>query len=179
MTRADTTRPGTTRLEANGPLSRILSVDRLRRSDGRLTVTASPEECAALARDFKIPALRDLVAEYETSGPPSAFRVRGTVTATVTQVCTVSLDPFDGPVSEPVDLLFTDTDPLQVTDAEDADIPDAIVGGKIDFGTITAEFLALGLDPYPRKPGVAFEPHVEDMDEAPLGALRALKPAND
>jgi hypothetical protein len=168
-----------TRLEETGPLSRIVSVDRLRRSDGRLIVTASPEECAALASGFDIPGIRDLVGSFETSGPPSAFRVRGTVKALVTQVCTVSLDPFEGTVSEPVDLLFTDTDQLQGTDAEDADVPDPIVGGKIDFGAITAEFLALGLDPYPRKPGVTFAPHVEDMDEPPLAALRALKPAND
>lgn len=162
-----------------GPLSRPTSVDRLRRSDGRLIVTATPEECAALAEDFKIPGIRELVGDFETSGPPSAFRVRGTVKALLTQICSVSLDPFEGPVEEPVDVLFTDTDQLAGTDAEDADVPDAIVGGKIDFGTITAEFLALGLDPYPRKPGTSFKPHVEDMDEPPLAALRALKPDND
>ena len=55
-------------------------------------------------------------------------------------------------------MVFTDTDRLAGTDAEDADIPDPIVGGRIDFGVLTAEFLALGLDPYPRKPGMAFEP---------------------
>jgi hypothetical protein len=141
MTRQDTTRHDMTRHEGSGPLSRIVSVDRLRRSDGRLVVTASPEECAALAADFKIPAIRDLLGTFETSGPPSAFRVRGTVTAQVTQVCTVSLEAFEGPVSEPVDLLFTDT--------------------------------------YPRKPGVAFEPHIEYLEEPPLAALRGLKPAND
>ncbi|MCJ2035190.1 YceD family protein [Methylobacterium sp. J-068] len=168
-----------TRHEETGPLSRIVSVDRLRRSDGNLTVTASPEECAALARAFAVPGIRDLVGTFETSGPPSAFRVRGSVKALVTQVCTVSLDPFEGPVSEPVDLLFTDTDPLAGTDAEDADVPDPIVNGRIDFGTITAEFLALGLDPYPRKPGITFEPHLEDTDEPPLAALSALKPAKD
>lgn len=168
-----------TRHEATGPLSRPVSVDRLRRSDGRIEVTASPEECAALAQDFRVPGIRDLVGRFETSGPPSAFRVRGTVSALVSQVCTVSLEPFEGPLSEPVDLLFTDTDQLVGTDAEDADVPDPIVGGKIDFGTITAEFLALGLDPYPRKPGINFEPHVEDRDEPPLAALGSLKPAND
>lgn len=168
-----------TRPEATGPFSRPVSVDRLRRSDGRIEVSASPEECATLAHDFKIPGIRDLVGTFETSGPPSAFRVRGTVTALVTQVCTVSLDPFEAPVSEPVDLLFTDSDQFAGTDAEDADVPDPIVGGKIDFGTVTAEFLALGLDPYPRKPGIAFEPHLEDQEEPPLAALSALKPAND
>ncbi|KQP91065.1 metal-binding protein [Methylobacterium sp. Leaf113] len=168
-----------TRYEEAGPLSRIVSVDRLKRSDGRLIVTASPEECAALAADFGIPSIQDLVGTFETSGQLSAFRVRGTVAALVTQVCTVTLEPFEGPVSESVDLLFTGTDRLEGTDAEDADIPDPIVGGKIDFGTITAEFLALGLDPYPRKPGVAFEPHIEDADEGPLAALRGLKSAKD
>ena len=28
---------------------------------------------------------------------------------------------------------------------------------QIDLGALAAEFLALGLDPYPRKPGVAFD----------------------
>ena len=32
------------------------------------------------------------------------------------------------------------------------DPPDEIVNGRIDLGRVTAEFLALGLDPFPRKP---------------------------
>ena len=34
------------------------------------------------------------------------------------------------------------------------DAPDPIVDGKIDLGALAAEFMILGLDPYPRKPGV-------------------------
>ena len=34
--------------------------------------------------------------------------------------------------------------------------PDPIIEGRIDLGALAAEFLALGLDPYPRKPGVDF-----------------------
>ena len=64
-------------------------------------------------------------------------------------------------------MVFTDTDRLAGTDAEDADIPDPLVGGRIDFGALTAEFLALGLDPYPRKPGIAFEPVVAGEERDP------------
>ena len=55
--------------------------------------------------------------------------------------------------------------------------PDVIVDGKIDLGALTAEALALALDPYPKKPGVAFvdvmEP--EDLSESPFAALARLK----
>ena len=37
---------------------------------------------------------------------------------------------------------------------DDEDEPDPIIDGKIDLGALAAEFFALGLDPYPRKPGV-------------------------
>lgn len=159
-----------------GPLTRPTRIDRLRKDRSEVIVEATPQECAALAAEFKIPAIRDLVGRFSVSGPSSRLIVTGTVSATVTQVCTVSLDPFESTVSEPVEVAFTDTDILVGTDAEDADVPDPIVGNRIDFGTLTAEFLALGLDSYPRKPGIAFTPVTEDDDEAsPLGVLRTLR----
>ena len=54
-------------------------------------------------------------------------------------------------------------------------MPDPIVGGRIDFGALTAEFLALGLDPYPRKPGVSFEAVQAGEDPRPFDALRKLQ----
>ena len=38
------------------------------------------------------------------------------------------------------------------------DEPEPLIGGVVDLGAIATEFLILGLDPYPRKPGVVFEP---------------------
>ena len=54
--------------------------------------------------------------------------------------------------------------------------PDEIAGGHVDLGALTAEFLALGLDPYPRKPGVDF--NFEDgstKPDSPFAALGRLK----
>ncbi|CAH1661370.1 conserved hypothetical protein [Hyphomicrobiales bacterium] len=49
----------------------------------------------------------------------------------------------------------------------DADPPDEIVDGAIDLGQLAAEFLALGVDPYPRKPGAVFQSDDEEGDGAP------------
>jgi hypothetical protein len=48
--------------------------------------------------------------------------------------------------------------------------------GAVDLGVIAVEFLLLGLDPYPRKPGATFDlPAVGDAEEHPFAALAALK----
>lgn len=49
------------------------------------------------------------------------------------------------------------------------------MNGRIDLGALTAEFLALGLDPYPRKPGVDFEPVASGPESGPFDALRRLR----
>ena len=157
------------------PLSRIVDVSRLPQGRGSVTVEASPAEAEALARDFRIPGIRDLVGRFDIAGPTSQLVVTGRVEAVVTQVCTVTLEPFESAVSEPVEVTFTDTDRLAGTEAEEAEVPDPIVGGRIDFGALTAEFLALGLDPYPRKPGVSFEAVQAGEDPRPFDALRKLQ----
>ena len=46
----------------------------------------------------------------------------------------------------------------------------------IDIGEVAAEFLALALDPYPRKPGVEFAPPEEEAPTgSAFGALARLK----
>ena len=58
----------------------------------------------------------------------------------------------------------------------EADPPEPIVDGAIDLGGITLEFLALALDPYPRKPGASFESSAGDTGiESPFAALAKLK----
>lgn len=60
---------------------------------------------------------------------------------------------------------------------EEDDPPDPIVGGKIDLGALAAEFMALGLDPYPRKPGAEFASaeFEDEADESPFAQLARLK----
>ena len=168
-----------TRDQAVGPLTRPIRVDRMARAQGDFVVTATPEECAALATDFGIPAIRDLVGRFRVGGTLENLTVTGSVEAVVTQICTVSLDAFEAPVRETVDVTFTDGEIPTGHDAEEIDVPDPIVNGRVDFGLLTAEFLAMGLDPYPRKPGVTFAEPEPDADGAPLAGLRALQGGKD
>ncbi|KAA2238019.1 YceD family protein [Salinarimonas soli] len=163
------------------PLVRLVAVDRLPEGGARPKIEATPEECAALAREFKIPAVHALTGEYRVKGTPRRMNVTGTVRGRVTQVCVVTLEPFETEIAEEVDVDFSEhlgPEP-EGRDEADLDRPDEIVNGKIDLGALTAEFLALGLDPYPRKPGVAFdEPAAAPDETSPFAALGRMKPGS-
>ena len=46
----------------------------------------------------------------------------------------------------------------------------------VDLGAVATEFLLLGIDPYPRKPGAVFDaPPAGDPSSHPFAALAALK----
>lgn len=165
-----------------GPLSRPVAVDRLPPGGEEVSVTATPEERAALARDFGLPEIGSLEGRFLLAGTTRRLVVTGRVRARVVQTCVVSLDPFEAEVDEEVEVDFSAAPPSHAGGAppgsassEDADAPDPIVDGRIDLGALTAEFLALGLDPYPRKPGVAFEEAGGEADENPFAALRSLR----
>lgn len=170
-------------------LSRPVAVTALPPTGTRITVEAEPAERAALAAADGLLDLVRLEGRFTliTEGSGGGVRVRGEVDATVVQTCTVSLDPFESAISENVDVVFLSeqkaaawararaAQPEQGLDDEDP--PDQIVDGQIDLGELTAEFLALGIDPYPRKPGVAFdaEGFAPEKDESPFAALARLK----
>ncbi|KAA2212667.1 YceD family protein [Teichococcus oryzae] len=114
---------------------------------------ATPEECAALAKRFGIPAVERLQAELELRPEPGGtVRVRGTLEAAVVQSCVVTLEPVAQSVREPVDLRFL---PRGEEPGDDPDGPDEIPteDGIMELGEALAEQLSLALDPYPRAPG--------------------------
>lgn len=170
------------------PLSRPLLVTSVPPGGREIEVVADDAERAALAEAFRLVAVKALSGRFLVVPGSAAVKVTGTVQGTVTQVCTVSLDPFDAPVHEDVDLQFMPEGGITAWMARhrpdpsmdlayEIDPPDEIVDGRIDLGAVTAEFLALGLDPYPRKPGIAFEQDAESAgkDPSPFAILARLK----
>jgi hypothetical protein len=162
-----------------GPLVRPVDVMNLPPQGLQVRVTATAEECAVLAKDFKLPAIRSLLGDYKLSGSAKGVHVEGRVTAEITQTCVVTLDPFDSTIEEEVEVDFAESSgmpPEPPTEMHEYEPPDEIVKGHIDLGAITAEFLVLGLDPYPRKPGVDFEYKDDgDVKDSPFAALGKLK----
>jgi uncharacterized metal-binding protein YceD (DUF177 family) len=167
-----------------GPLSRPVSVAQLPARGTHFTIEASPEERGALAKDLGLGALNSLTARLHVTGSPARVHVQGNLKASIVQTCVVTLEPFESELDEEVEVSFRT--PLEgekpiEPGAEievDPDAPDELIGDRIDLGAITAEFLALGLDPYPRKPGVTFEdaqPDPEEGSASPFAALARLR----
>ncbi|MCG5233663.1 YceD family protein [Xanthobacter oligotrophicus] len=144
-----------------------------------LALTPDAATCAAIARLAGVLAVEDVRATLHLAPEGGAgAHVTGRVTATIRQTCGVTLEPFDAPLSEEIDVHFVPPGTYKPPVAEEEneiDPPDEIVDGHIDAGALVYEFLILGIDPYPRKPGVVFEPPAEDAAASPFAALSRLK----
>jgi hypothetical protein len=156
-----------------GPFTRPVRIESVSADGLEQTIEANEAERAALAKLNGLPGIARLTATFVLKrAGRGLIKVRGEVHAEVTQSCVVSLEPIDATLDEPVDVRFAVPvgesasrrgPPLSAAEAESLsldgeDQPDKIVDGRIDLGALAAEFMVLGLDPYPRKPGVDFTP---------------------
>ena len=167
------------------PFSRVIRVEAIPREGQTVTFEADAAEREALAAFLKLAPIEALSAALAlTRSGSGGVKVTGAVHGELTQVCVVSLEPFPATVDEEIDVRFapraedgaagkpwTEPESFSMTDEGE---PDPIVDGKIDLGALAAEFFALGLDPYPRKPGATFEsPEEPDATVSPFAALAA------
>lgn len=147
-----------------------------------VTVTASPEECAAVAAAFDLPAIASLGGKIRLSRLANRrVAARLDLAARLTRICVVTLDRFEQDVIERTGLVIVPSaggaaDPGE-TSIADPDAPDEIVadGSIVDLGAIVVEQLALALDPYPRKPGAVLPALGAASGETAFAALAALK----
>jgi len=138
----------------------------------------------AIARALGLHAVDRLEARLAVSHAQNGLvGIEGELEADVQPICVVTLDPFPQSIREPVSLRLAPaelvermTKRAEEDENEDFEPPDMIENGTIDFGTLVVEFLALALDPYPRKPGAEFaggDP--AEPKPSPFEALKALK----
>lgn len=145
-----------------------------------------PDETAreSLARFTEVLAVPALTARLQVRpvGRDGAL-VEGTIEGIVRQMCVVTLEPFDNPIAESVSLRFAPSAAIAKSpdgevevDADKDDPPDPLVNGAVDLAAVVAEFLALAIDPYPRKPGAVFAPPAEPggQEASPFAALEKL-----
>lgn len=191
--------------KAGAPLSRMMSVEELASLPaGALKIKATEQECADLATVNHLPGVSRLEANLIVRPEGRGFFVTGEVRGRIRQNCVVTLEDFESDFAEPVEVRYMPTPvaprtrggkgapkappkaPPLPEDGED-DPPELFENDHIDLGETVAEFFALGLDPYPRKPGVAFgavevteeglKPVAEgpSRDDNPFAALAGLK----
>lgn len=150
-------------------------------------IAAEPQELESLAVRFGLPALYSLVAELKVSRwRGEGLKIKGRFTADLDQICVVSLDTFRSTLADEFESYFLPARTVAGADGISIEEGDAepFADGIIDMGEAVAEAVALALDPYPKKPGVAFtdvieagEPAAsgEPAQESPFAALGRLK----
>ncbi len=152
-------------------------------------LVADVDTRAAIARIAGLRDLPRLEASFDISPHDGGgLRVTGRLSATVGQTCVVTLEPLSNEIEEEIDLLYmpprtavADADDEAEAEAEPkSDEPEPLVGGAVDLGAVATEFLLLGLDPYPRKPGAVFEAPRDNRPEAgPFAGLAGLMKNRD
>lgn len=165
------------------PWSVPVAVDDIPETGMHMEIEAPAPARAELA---KLAGLRDLPqfsALFDLTRKGAGLHVRGQVRARVGQTCVVTLEPIENAVEEAVDLEFAPasgpepkTKGPRKRAAGNDEGPEPLVGGIVDLGALAAEFLILGIDPYPRKTGAEFAaPQQDDAREHPFAALESLK----
>ncbi len=175
------------------PFSRPLDVATVGDAGVRQTVVADEQERRRVADADGLNGIESLVGEFRLRRDGRwGLSVTGEVKARIRQTCVVTLEEFETDVVEPVDVRFMPSSEIEAEAArrarvvvasgdedEQPDLPDPIVNGRIDLGALVGEFLALGLDPYPKKPGTTFveplPPSEESADVSPFAVLGKFK----
>ena len=166
------------------PWSVRLRLDEVPETGRHVDITADEATRAAVAKAANVDAVEALSASFDlTRRGRDGLRAIGTVRATIRQLCVVSLEPVTNTVAEPIEVTFAP--PLEAgpagsevdVAATDDDETEPLLNGAVDLAAVATEFLILGIDPYPRKEGVAFTPPAAATDPAenPFAALAALK----
>lgn len=173
-----------------------VEIDRIPAAGGQYDLTATPEQRAAVARRLEVIEVKALTAHFTTKiDALGVARVGGKVHAEIVQACVVSLAPVPAMIDEDIDAAFVsaerasrkkhkDIEEEEVVGLEGDDPPEVAEHGRIDLGELAVTQLALVLDPYPRAPGVAFDPRAvglkatdgaEPEPAGPFAALAKLK----
>ena len=150
----------------------------------RVRLEADEAVRAAVARALGLEGVESLTADFEVRPWLDGVEVEGQVSAAVGRICGVSLDPFTEVVEEPVLARLLPPGSAHLpsmveapVDAPlpEADPPEAGTAAGADLAALAVETLALGLDPYPRKPGAVFETAPDPGAESAFAALARLR----
>ena len=138
---------------------------------------------AAIARTLGLESLPSLTADLTVRPWLDGAEVTGRFQATVEQLCSVTLDPFEQPLAGEIAVRAVPrSSPNAPADApgeveldpDAPDPPDLLDGDRVDLAAMVVEHLALAIDPFPRKPGVEFEYTPPDAPDSPFAVQRKL-----
>ena len=170
---------------AERPWSAAIRLDEIGETGRHVELEASERTRAALAKPAGVDEVQRVIAIFDlTRRGRDGLRITGAVRARVRQTCVVTLEPVVNEIDEAVDVEFVPATHVAGADTEtevvltqSAKEREPLVDGIVDLGALATEFLILGVDSYPRRPGASFEAPQAPVDEAghSFAALAALK----
>jgi hypothetical protein len=164
------------------PWSVSVAVEDIPETGLHMEIEAPPAARAGIAALAGLRELPRLSAVFDLTRRGAGVHVAGRVSALVGQTCIVSLEPMESAVEEAVGVNFAPAaEGIAAVQAheigpDEEEPAEPLIGGKLDLGALATEFLLLGINPYPRKPGAEFAPpKVEEGGDKPFAALASLK----
>lgn len=151
-----------TNLGEPGEFSRPLRIEDVTFKRSEFLVEPTAEECAALSERLGVVTIKNLIGSvsFNRRRNNDGLRAHISLTAEVTQICGMTLDPVDEHVDEQFDILFLSGEgftPENNLDFAGDDPPELIMDGVMDLGELLSQLLAVSIDPYPRKRGSSAE----------------------
>lgn len=160
-----------------------IKLHELARGPVRLQLEPSAEQRAEIAKRLKLQSLPSLKATVTVKPWLDGAELAGRFDAIVEQICGLSLEAFEQDVWGAIDLRVVPAGSSNASDSEageleldlDApDAPDVIESDAIDVAAYVVEYLALEIDPFPRKPGATFDYQAPEEETSPFAALKKL-----
>lgn len=164
-------------------LNRLVTLEKIFNNRSQYVITASETERLALAKRFDSISLDTLEAKYDvrpSETPQGGFYVIGELHATVVQSCVITLASVKEEVNADVSVHVVD-EKYALENSLDPDSEEDFeysVHGEIDLGEITAQYLCLSLNPYPKAPEADADKTLEKFKDSknPFLVLEKLKP---
>jgi uncharacterized metal-binding protein YceD (DUF177 family) len=172
--------------ENDYPISHLFELGRLSQAGDEISIAPSPEDLARIARWADVEAVSSLCAKIDLRKlSPTRYTYDARLEADIVQSCVVTLEPVRSHIERSFrrELILSPTSQRVAKDIAvdvtplDEDGREEIASLRYDLAVPVLEELALAIDPYPRAPGVAFEPPAggADSPDHPFAALKGLK----
>jgi hypothetical protein len=176
------------------PLTQPYNLSRLGNAGDTVSFAADADQCLAIAKWSEVLAIESFsVTVVLRKLAPTRFGLDFAITADLQQACVVTLEPVPAHLETRFsrELLFTGTPRRKpeaakagaesntdlVLDIGEEEGPEEIESLHFDLAGPALEEYVLALEPYPRCPGVAFNPQSDasDRPESPFAVLKGLK----
>ncbi len=161
-----------------------LKIEDINQGEQEYKLLANKAQLETLREILQVPAVNYFEADIRLKFQKKRgiLNVSGQVRASLGLISVISLEPFDRDYKTDFTLTYdTNATYEQIREMDDGieiDVPDIVIGGKINLGDIAIEQLALVMEDHPRQAGEEFSPQIEDytpLRENPFAVLSKLK----